>query len=377
MRIIIFTSQFPPGSGGIGTHAHQLAFHLKKMGWEVLVISTQPYATEEEITKFNQAQPFSVVRLRLVPFAPFKLLYRWVIGSHWIQKFKPDVLLASGDRDIYLTALLSDAFRLPWVAIEHGRLPKSWEAGVKRWAFAKATRTICVSKYTWNQMIKMGIKPKDGKVIPNGADTQIFTMLSEEKISRFKNEKKLKGNLLVTVGNVTERKGQDTVIRALPHILKKAPETHYLILGVPTKQKEFAAIAENLGVQKHVHFMGQVNESDLIHYLNASDIFIMTSRFANDEFEGYGIAVVEAALCGKPAVVSANSGLSEAIQEGETGLGVSETDEKDVANAVLSLLLNPKRKEQMGQKAKERALREQTWEKRVPEYDAVLRKLIA
>ena len=54
--------------------------------------------------------------------------------------------------------------------------------------------------------------------------------------------------LLLTVGNVTERKGQQVVIRALPHVLKAQPNTHYLMAGLPTRREDFLKLARGLGV---------------------------------------------------------------------------------------------------------------------------------
>ncbi len=73
--------------------------------------------------------------------------------------------------------------------------------------------------------------------------------------------------------------------------------------------------------------------------MSVADVFVMTSRHANDgDFEGYGIAVIEAALCGTPAVVSDNAGLVEAISPGTTGLTVPPDDPAATSNAILSLL---------------------------------------
>jgi phosphatidylinositol alpha-1,6-mannosyltransferase len=92
------------------------------------------------------------------------------------------------------------------------------------------------------------------------------------------------------------------VIRALPHILKVAPKTHYLMAGLPTLKHELTELARKLGVAEHVHFLGRVDADSLVKYLNCCDVFVMTSRLTKDgDCEGFGIAVVEAALCGKPA----------------------------------------------------------------------------
>ena len=125
------------------------------------------------------------------------------------------------------------------------------------------------------------------------------------------------------MGHVSERKGQEIVIRALPHVLAKLPDAHYAMIGLPTLRPKLTQLAKTLGVENRIHFLGKLGGDDLVRWLNCCDIFTMTSRMTQDgDCEGFGIAVVEAALCGRPAVVSAQSGLIEAIKDGVTGFAV-------------------------------------------------------
>jgi len=130
-------------------------------------------------------------------------------------------------------------------------------------------------------------------------------------------------------------------------------------------------------VADRVHFLGRVDESTLIEAYNACDVFVMTSRHTADgDFEGYGIAVVEAALCGKPAVVSGDSGLEEAVLDGETGLVVPQNDPTATASAIIRLLTDEKLYFRLAEQARLRALSEQTWDHRVGEYHSILCSLI-
>jgi phosphatidylinositol alpha-1,6-mannosyltransferase len=165
------------------------------------------------------------------------------------------------------------------------------------------------------------------------------------------------------------------VIRALPAILKQVPTAHYLCVGLPLKQPEFSDLARQLGVERHVHFAGNVPASRLAPLLNCADLFVLTSRRTADQWEGFGIAVVEAALCGKPAVVSNHSGLAEAILDGVTGLGVPENDEHATASAVLRLLGNQGERERMGEAARLHALASQTWSQKALEYHSLIDRL--
>ena len=124
-------------------------------------------------------------------------------------------------------------------------------------------------------------------------------------------------------------------MRALPAIRETVPDVHYAIVGLPTLGDEIRRLAGELGVADRVHLLGRLDEARLVRLLNAADVFVMTSRHTQDgDFEGYGIAVIEAALCGIPAVVAGGSGLSEAVADGETGLCVAPEDPAATADAI-------------------------------------------
>jgi phosphatidylinositol alpha-1,6-mannosyltransferase len=178
------------------------------------------------------------------------------------------------------------------------------------------------------------------------------------------------------VGNVTPRKGQDVVVRALPGILQVVPDARYVVAGLPTEGERLARLARECGVADRVHLTGRLDSEALTAALNAAEMFLLTSRrTAGGDVEGFGIAVVEAALCGRAAIVSRGSGLEEAIVDGETGLAVPPDDPRATAAAATALLSDPARLRRMGERARERALAEQTWDRRVDGYAAVLESI--
>ena len=381
LRILFLCTEFPPGPGGIGTHAYQLATQLNRLGWSPAVLTAQDYASSAEIDSFNQSQPFPVVRFPSLPTSPLKALQRWTVVRRWIREWKPDVVLATGERMVWVGAAACRNTGIPLVAIGHGTefgLTSFWEKKLMRWSFGRAATIACVSEYTRKSMLDQGIHPQASCVIPNGADPGRFRVLPPESARRMRTQLGLPGaKLLLTVGNVTDRKGQEVVVRALPHILQECPDTHYLMCGLPTEKKKLTALATSLGVSAHLHFLGRVANDTLVELINTCDVFLMTSRrTASGDFEGYGIAVVEAALCGKPAVVSDSGGLPEVVLPGETGFIAPEGDEKATARAVLSLLSDPHRLQATGEAARQRAAREQTWAHRAREYDRVLRGVL-
>jgi phosphatidylinositol alpha-1,6-mannosyltransferase len=380
MWLVIISSEFPPGPGGIGNHAHQLALNLHRLGWEVTIISPQDYASGEEAERFNSAQPFRVIH---VPSGRGRLreaFHRLGVACRLAREHKPNVLLGSGLSGVWVAAALGAIRRLPSAAVAHGSefgMKRGISRAINRWAYHQASTVIAVSQFTRGVMERAGIRPRRIEVIPNAADHRRFTLLPETERQSFRQKAGFNGaSLMLTVGHVSERKGQEVVIRALPHIARRVPDIHYLMIGLPTLQEQLTQLAEQLGVRDRVHFLGVVTNDDMVRWLNCADVFVMTSCTTPDgDCEGFGIAVVEAALCGKPAVVSAQSGLIEAIQDGVTGFAVPERDATAMAEAVISLLTDPTRCQTMGAAAWDRAMREQTWETCARKYDALLRQI--
>jgi phosphatidyl-myo-inositol dimannoside synthase len=118
-------------------------------------------------------------------------------------------------------------------------------------------------------------------------------------------------------------------------------------------------------------------ESDLLLKLyNACDLFVMTSRqLADGDFEGYGIAVLEAALCGKPALVSDNSGLVEAVQDGITGVVVPQDDSNSTAGAILKLINSPTALRIFRRTSPAQCAQNQTWSQVAIRYIHYLRQI--
>lgn len=380
LRVLILSGEFPPGPGGIGTHAYHVARELQRNGSEVMIISPQDYATEDEIRDFNSAQPFEITRLKHTSNSILEGISRLSVVKQKIHAWHPDILLATGERSAWIISYLSYFKKIPWVAVGHGSefgSPLNFQKRFTRWAFNRATGVICVSQYTSSIMHKLGINPNIEKVIPNGADGDTYFPSSNVGDKAFLKDIGVDpdAHILLTVGNLTPRKGQEVVIRAMPLILKEFPRTEYLIAGLPTQLENHQKLADEMGIRDHIHFLGRKSNSELLHLYQACDLFMMTSRKLPDgDFEGFGISVIEAALCSKPAIVSKGSGLEEAVEHEKTGICVEENNPTETANAVIELLRNPVRRLEMGNNALQRARSGYTWEIVGKEYVAFLQE---
>ncbi len=378
-KILVVSSEFPPGPGGIGQHAYQLASGLAKLGWEVRVLSRQDYATEQEIEAWVRDLPFPVERLE----SRSSPIHRVVGDSRRLrqmkQDFQPDLIVATGRSAVLLASNLSPRL-CPVVAIGHGTEFSQGESFTRlltRQAFTGVTGTICVSQHTHRVMSTEGMASPSTTVIHNGADGSKFGPV--EKDNRNQTRKRFNlpdGPLLLTVGNVTPRKGQDLVVRALPQILEHHPEVTYAVAGLLSNADELVDLSTALNVAPQVRPLGKVADQDLADLYRCADLFVLTSRNFHGDFEGFGIVVLEAALCGLPAVVSNSGGLPEAVADSDTGLVVEENDHGAIAAAVTQLLDDPDQLRAMGEAARQRA-ESTTWKHQIALYNRWLTDLIA
>jgi phosphatidylinositol alpha-1,6-mannosyltransferase len=167
--------------------------------------------------------------------------------------------------------------------------------------------------------------------------------------------------LVVCVSRLVARKGQDTLIRAMPAIRARVPDAALLIVGGGPDEDRLRSLAD--ASPNDVFFSGQVAEQDLPRYYAAGDVFAMPcrTRLGGLEVEGWGNVFIEAAACGKPVVVGDSGGARESLVDGETGILVDGNRVEAVADAVGSLLADPARAAAMGAAGRERVLRSHRW----------------
>ncbi len=374
--LLLLSSEFPPGPGGIGVHAYQLARHLCRLGWDVSVLSPQEYVGAAERDTFNRQQPFAVEALPGREAGGGWWVARLRAVARSVRARRPDIVVGTGRRALWLAAAVRSLTGIPWAAVGHGSefTGAHLGAALTRRALGSAAAVIAVSDYTAG-LIRAATTPRHLVVIPNAADGARFRPGIDASPLR-RRWALGDGPVLLTVGQVSERKAQDTVIRALPRVLAHYPDVTYVMAGLPRQEAAFSALAAELGVAGQVRFAGLVADDELAAVYNLADLFVLMSRrTAAGDVEGFGIVVQEAALCGVPAVVSRDCGLEEAIRDGETGLSAPPDDPEATAAAILSLLDNPDRRRAMGHRAREVALAA-TWAERVAAYDRELRALL-
>ena len=370
MKCLYITTEFLPGPGGIGVHSHQIIEQLKKQyEWDFKVVLTQlDNSSLDELKKFKKVYHSDILLLKKSP-STTKLISNLISLLIISRKYNPEIIISSGRHATWFGAFLKLFIRKKLVTFAHGsefgtKNPK--EKKINKYSYSYSNLIISVSKYTLNFIkTKTNINCKNTVVIQNGANQNLFFKLDNHQKEKFR----LKNNLvdkkiIITLGNISERKGQWVVINAMPEILRKNPNTYYYCIGNPSQKAKFLKLSEKLNVQNRVIFTGALPVSEVVNWLNYADAFLMTSTHTQKgDFEGFGISVIEAALCGTPAIVSkGNNGVIESIVDKETGFGITEKSHLEVAEKVNFLLENSVICKKMGENARKRAIEKYTWE---------------
>ncbi|REE24470.1 phosphatidylinositol alpha-1,6-mannosyltransferase [Winogradskyella pacifica] len=320
-KILIVTSEFPPQPGGIGDHAYNMALHLSKAAYDVSVIADQRSLDGKEEADFDTTLPFKMLRVAITS-PRFKM---YIKRLRFLRKAisSADVVIASGKFSLWSVAILGRQRSTANLAVIHGSEVNFTNILLKtsiNWALQRFVKIIAVSQFT-KSLIPATIQEKT-VVIPNGFNSDKWLIETTIDIE-------LKGiPKLITVGHVSERKGQQEVIKLLPNLVKRYPDIAYHCVGLPTEQEACVLLAKQLGVADHVFFHGRVSNAVLKSALMTSDVFVMLSTITTTgDVEGFGIALLEANALGVPTIGAKGCGIEDAIQEGKSGSLVTLGDE--------------------------------------------------
>ena len=168
---------------------------------------------------------------------------------------------------------------------------------------------------------------------------------------------------IVTIARLEERyKGHDVMLQALPLVLAKVPDAHWVVIGEGSLRPGLEELARAHGVAHAVSFLGAVSDGQRDLWLRRADLVAMPSRLPGGHLagEGFGIAYLEAGAFGKPALGGCVGGARDAIVDGETGLLVDPTDPVEVAEATTRLLLDHELASKLGRAGAARA-RDLAW----------------
>lgn len=364
MNICLVCREFPPESGisGTGTYMHSIAKCFERFGHKITVISYSRNG-ESETTDGRM----TVYRIRPKNIRGSGRFQRWV--PVWYLNYS----LAVREKLIQLNRLIGfDIIQIPewggegffyslkpfcpFVVKVHGPLflnhvydknsksniLKYFENWIERYVVKKANAVIFSSTAMKNMTRDIWkINLNNSTIIENPIDLSLFAPKKNQR-----NSIKRKP-IILYVGRLEYRKGIQILIKSLPKVINNHPRTRLLVIGNDTYTgrrgrsilSETNEFLEQHDLLKNVKFIGPQKREILVEYYQNCDLFVMPSLF-----EPVGFTAIEAMACGKPVIVSSNSGIAERIEDGVSGFLV-EPGKIEALSAKINAVLNLNGKE--------------------------------
>lgn len=223
-----------------------------------------------------------------------------LIDAHY---FYPDGVAAAQlaqalDKPLVITARGTDINLIPKYKVPRGLI---------QGAAAQADALITVCAALKEALVGLGTPPEKITVLRNGVDLALFAPRDRAEAQK---RWDLKGPVLLSVGQLIERKGHHLIIEALAAL----PFLHLVIAGTGPERERLERVARKFGVADRVRLLGQIDHSDLPALYSAADLLVLASSR-----EGWANVLLEAMACGTPVAATDVWGTSEVVTAPEAG----------------------------------------------------------
>ncbi len=346
MKILVITT-YLGNKGGLGRYSHEMVKALRSENIQVGVLC------ENNHKPLYDEKNTLISVLRLTGFRKLYAFVRNVILCR-IESSSYDAIQACDGWPYAVYGFLSiigTSKQLFITGIGTYTVAPLSESGIKGWiirkAYKRAAGIFCISDYVRDR-IKQYMPDAKAETILMG--TTELPVISKEQIAAYRTQFDMDkfGPVILSVGDIKDRKGQLDTLKALSLLKDKYPNFLYVLLGstddtvYPEKIKKFA---EENNLEKNLKIIsGMYDDFVLSFYYQVCDVFALNSTNDGNHFEGFGLVFLEAAQFGKPAVGSRGCGIESAICDGYSGYLTNQGDAKDIAEKIEFILTDKNQK---------------------------------
>ncbi|MER6301758.1 glycosyltransferase family 4 protein [Kitasatospora sp. NPDC001539] len=364
-RTLIVTNDFPPRPGGIQAFVHNMAVR-QPAGSVVVYAST--WRDGSEVRRFDAEQPFPVIRDRTKVMVPTprvtrraaEILRAEKCDSVWFGAAAPLGLMAPALRRAGAGRLLgmTHGHEAAWAQLPVsrqllGRIGAGTDVLTYLGEYTRSRIAAAVGPQAAARMVQLppGVDETTFNPDSGGAEVRRRLGLADRPV-------------VVCVSRLVPRKGQDTLIEAMPQILADVPDAVLLIVGGGPYRADLEKLADARGVRASVRFTGSVPWEELPAHYGAGDVFAMPCRTRRGglDVEGLGIVYLEASATGLPVVAGDSGGAPDAVLEGETGYVVPGGSATAAAERIVRLLRDEELRRRMGEAGRRWVERSWRWD---------------
>jgi len=332
--------------GGVGRHVTNLERRFTAMGHEVKVIAPASKPVGEfgdRFIRIGTPIPFpasdSVIRvsisLHLAPTIKEVLAREKFDVVHLHEPFMP--MLCSA------VLRFSNTVNVGTFHAAQGKPGYNFGKPISSWILHRRARKLHGHIAVSNPALKYvsHFVPAEYEVIPNGVDTHYFR--PDVKPMEQYQDGKLN---IVFLGRLEYRKGLNYLLKAFLEIKREMPNTRLLACGGGTRLRGRYEQWVKRNRLEDVVFTGRVPDEDIARYYRTADIFCAP----NTSHESFGLILIEAMATGRPVVASNIEGFASVVTHGQEGLLVPPMNSQALAEALLTLLNDKGRREEMSKR---------------------------
>jgi glycosyltransferase involved in cell wall biosynthesis len=354
-RVALFVNSI--AIGGVEEHVRQIATGFAERGLEVVLVCPE----SEEISSLADACTAVGVHverltlsLQMGASGTFTRLSRLV---RLLRAAKIDVLHLhligyTGGRWAVLAGKLAAVPALICTVHLAPSRPESRRVQLERRIInLLVDRFIAVSRFTQQLQVRhLHQSARKTVVIPNAVELKRYRDLPAESRDAVRRKQGIPSDAAVIgcVARLSEGKGLNYLVDAMPDIVERVPHAHALLVGDGPLRADLERHATERGVRDRVHFAGY--HQDIPAWLAAMDVFVLPSLS-----EALPLSILEAMAAGLPVVATAVGGIPEVVEDGVNGRLIPVKDARALATAVVDVLSNPALAEQLGLAGRTRA----------------------
>ena len=366
MRVLYWTDFFLPHIGGVETFGGDLIPALQARGHEVTVV-TSPHETGLPAAEQVGSIPvrrFPMWRALLANDLRELISIRRAVSA-LKRELQPDITHLHFGATSYLHLQTLAAGGAPTLTTVHAFARKSLADSTLLGSAVQASRAVNAVSGVGYELLR--------QAFPEAAERLSFVYYGlapsaagtvEIAAPRFDEP------LILCLGRLAPQKGFDLALKAFALIAAAAPRARLMIVGEGVEDTALKQLARTLCISDKVDFTGAVTPDDVYSVINKATMVLLPSRF-----EGLPLVALQAAKMQRPIISSAVDGLPELVVDRETGLVLRGNDERELAEAILSVLHDPQRSLGMGRALARRFEDRFGFDRCVSEYERLYRRV--
>lgn len=344
-KVLLLTHEYFPFRGGVARYCYNLFRYFYKQDY-LVVSDHEQVKTQDNIIHLKLKSSW----LRPTWLTSFFSVKK-IIKQHNIGLIVTPNILPLGSMAYFFHKL----YKLPYVISLHGldiRLALKHKAGLTRRILSQASLIMANSCNTAQVIKFLDLGADKIKVFYPSLDVKLD--YDEQHLKNLKNKYALRegDKILLTVGRLTKRKGQDLVIKAMAQL--SGYNFKYFIIGSGDLKTELARLIEYYHMEDRVFILDNVSDEQLVYYYKMADVFVLPNRHDDSDVEGFGMVFMEAAAYRLSIIAGNSGGVAEIWENNVNAILIDNENIVQLIEALQKIFDNPELKQTLGQRAYEK-----------------------